>query len=260
MENGFLTAKGRGCGKGVKEKHNSVLDDSSTTSKRVKEGIDSPSTVVSNEEPNSRDSLGGKHNAESAANLNLVTPSDMTSTSVKDVNSNNTNVDQFRLATYARAMVELQLNVELKDTIVVVVPKFVELGDVLKNLKNPRQVVRGVKVGPKVGFKQTKQVYRCVSQKNSASISGKKKQDGSSRQESQNKVDYAPVDSDSDSDVEVAYDETAQFMASGGANDASLYEDEDYENYDTYDIEGLTKQELAFDDMMDINLCGRGRR
>ncbi|GJZ05258.1 hypothetical protein Tco_0538533 [Tanacetum coccineum] len=28
---------------------------------------------------------------------------------------------------------------------------------------------------------------------------------------------------DSDSDVEVAYDETAEFMASGGANDASLY-------------------------------------
>ncbi|GJS49259.1 retrotransposon protein, putative, ty1-copia subclass [Tanacetum coccineum] len=50
----------------------------------------------------------------------------------------------------------------------------------------------------------------------------------------------------SDSDVEVAYDETAQFMASGGANDLCLYEDEDYDIYDTYDIEGLTKQDLTF--------------
>ncbi|GJV69464.1 hypothetical protein Tco_1484973 [Tanacetum coccineum] len=55
------------------------------------------------------------------------------------------------------------------------------------------------------------------------------------------KVDSDPVDSDSESDVEVAYDETAQFMATGGANDASLYEDEDYDIYDTFDIEGVEK-------------------
>ncbi|GKB06880.1 ribonuclease H-like domain-containing protein [Tanacetum coccineum] len=51
-----------------------------------------------------------------------------------------------------------------------------------------------------------------------------------------NKLDYALVNSDSNSNVEVAYDETAQLMASGGANDASLYEDEDYDIYDNYDI------------------------
>ncbi|GKG21619.1 hypothetical protein Tco_0384214 [Tanacetum coccineum] len=75
-----------------------------------------------------------------------------------------------------------------------------------------------------------------------------------------NKVDSDLVNSDSDSDVEVAYNEIAQIMASGGANDASLYEDRHYDIYDTYDIEGLTKQELPFCDMMDINLCGRSRR
>nr|GEV35930.1 retrotransposon protein, putative, unclassified [Tanacetum cinerariifolium] len=52
-----------------------------------------------------------------------------------------------------------------------------------------------------------------------------------------NKFDSDPVNSNSASDVKVAYGETAQFMASGGANDASLYEDEDYDTYDTYDIE-----------------------
>ncbi|GKB22679.1 hypothetical protein Tco_0862080, partial [Tanacetum coccineum] len=62
-------------------------------------------------------------------------------------------------------------------------------------------------------------------------------------------------------DVEVAYDEIAQFIAgSGGANDDSLYEDEDYDIYHTYDIGSLRKQELAFFDMMDINLHRHSRR
>nr|GEZ06559.1 zinc knuckle CX2CX4HX4C [Tanacetum cinerariifolium] len=207
---GFLTTKRRVSGKGVKEKHNSVLDDSSTASNMVNESI---GTVASNEEPNSRDSL----------------------------------------------------DVELKDTIVVVVPKFVGEGynirtirleyewtppicssckvfdhvmddchkqlvqDVLKNLKNHRQALKGVQ----------------------ASTSGKRKKTGLSRQEVRNSnlfdalnsvehdddlgtnggsskvgaifgvlmlvdddgkplnnVDYALVNLDSDSDVEVAYDET----------------------------------------------------
>ncbi|GJZ03297.1 hypothetical protein Tco_0536572 [Tanacetum coccineum] len=74
------------------------------------------------------------------------------------------------------------------------------------------------------------------------------------------KVDYDSVNADSDSDVEVAYDKTTQFMASGGTHDASLYDDKDYDIYDTYDIKGLTKTDLALCDMMGINLCGRGRR
>nr|GEX02829.1 homeodomain-like protein [Tanacetum cinerariifolium] len=53
-------------------------------------------------------------------------------------------------ASYVRAIVELRADVELKGIIVVVVPKFVDeypkkpISDVLKNLKNPRQVVKGV--------------------------------------------------------------------------------------------------------------------
>ncbi|GJZ95438.1 retrovirus-related pol polyprotein from transposon TNT 1-94, partial [Tanacetum coccineum] len=47
-------------------------------------------------------------------------------------------------SSYVKAMVELRVNVELKDTLVVDVPKFM---DVLKNLKNPRQAVRGVQNG-----------------------------------------------------------------------------------------------------------------
>ncbi|GKF33807.1 hypothetical protein Tco_0107007, partial [Tanacetum coccineum] len=71
-----------------------------------------------------------------------------------------------------------------------------------------------------------------------------------------NKLYCDPVDPDSENDVEVVYDECAR----GGANDASLYEDKDYDIYDTYDIEGLTKQELAwptliFLDVLEDSLC-----
>ncbi|GJR76711.1 hypothetical protein Tco_0089076 [Tanacetum coccineum] len=99
MEKSFLTAKGRGSGKGVKEKHNSVLDDSGTKSNKVNEAIGSPSTRVSNEEPKLRDSLGGKHNVESDIYMNLGTPTDTTSTPIKDANLNNTNVGPVSFAT-----------------------------------------------------------------------------------------------------------------------------------------------------------------
>ncbi|GJW48313.1 hypothetical protein Tco_0079959, partial [Tanacetum coccineum] len=55
------------------------------------------------------------------------------------------------------------------------------ISDVVKNLKNPRQTARGVKVGPMVGFKPTKQVYRHVSNKNSGKTSGNNKQAEMSR-------------------------------------------------------------------------------
>nr|GFD53000.1 hypothetical protein [Tanacetum cinerariifolium] len=48
--------------------------------------------VVLNEEPKSRNSLGGKHNVGSVANPNLGTATDRASTPSKDANLNNTNV------------------------------------------------------------------------------------------------------------------------------------------------------------------------
>nr|GEU44930.1 hypothetical protein [Tanacetum cinerariifolium] len=75
-----------------------------------------------------------------------------------------------------------------------------------------------------------------------------------------NKVDSDSVNLNSNSDVKVAYDDHSQIMASRGENDSSLYEDEDYDIYAKYDTKGLTKQKLAFYDMMDINLCEHSRR
>ena len=46
-------------------------------------------------------------------------------------------------------------------------------------------------------------------------------------------------------------------MTSGGAYDASLHEDEDYDLYDTYDLQVLTLEQQAFCDAMDSNLHGQ---
>ncbi|GJT78808.1 ARID DNA-binding domain-containing protein [Tanacetum coccineum] len=66
-------------------------------------------------------------------------------------------------------------NHEVFDHILKKCPKNI-VSDVDKNLKNPRQVARGIQVGTKVAFKPLKQVYRPVSDRNNASSSGKKKQ------------------------------------------------------------------------------------
>ncbi|GKD55664.1 reverse transcriptase domain-containing protein [Tanacetum coccineum] len=195
-------------------------------------------------------------------------------------------------SSYARAMIELRADVESKETIVMDIPKFMSGGytrSIIRNLKMPRQAAPRPPVGlkPKFNFDgklfenfdaleisvkndeynpvwgerglNTTPLAELINKVERQMLNGKLMlvdDDGKPL----NKVDFDPVHSDSDSDVEVAYGETAQFMDSGGANDASLYEDEDHDTYDTYDIEGLMKQELALCDMMDINLRGRSRR
>ncbi|GJY76374.1 hypothetical protein Tco_0481490 [Tanacetum coccineum] len=92
---------------------------------------------------------------------------------------------------YARAMIELRADVELKDTIGWLClnlleegfireecPKNLGLG-VAKNLTKPSQAPRGVLVGPKVGFKPAKE-YRPVSKKPTTNTSGNKKKRGTS--------------------------------------------------------------------------------
>nr|GEY30137.1 hypothetical protein [Tanacetum cinerariifolium] len=111
-------------------------------------------------------------------------------------------------SSFAIGMIELRADMKLKDTIEVAVSKLADEGismcticvmyewkpprcltcklfghvlddypkriilDVLNNLKNHKQVVKGVHVGPKLGFKPTKQVYQPVGKKNGANTSG----------------------------------------------------------------------------------------
>nr|GEZ69666.1 hypothetical protein [Tanacetum cinerariifolium] len=88
-------------------------------------------------------------------------------------------------------MIEVQTDVELKDTIVTAMPKLDECpkntgSNVAKNLKKLSQAPRGVSVGLKVGFKPVKQVYRHISKKSNANTSCNKKKDVESRKKISN--------------------------------------------------------------------------
>nr|GEV02549.1 hypothetical protein [Tanacetum cinerariifolium] len=116
-------------------------------------------------------------------------------------------------SSYARALIEIRVDMELKDTIVVAMPKLFREGfytctirveyewkppkcacckvfghvqdeclkniglGVVKNLKKHSQAPRGVLITLKVGFKPTKKVYRPISKKPNANTSGNKKKD-----------------------------------------------------------------------------------
>ncbi|GJU95130.1 hypothetical protein Tco_1319886 [Tanacetum coccineum] len=156
--------------------------------------------------------------------------------------------------------------------------------DVLKNLKNPRQAVRGVQVGSNLGFKTTKQVYQTISKKNGASASGKKKQARLTRKEvsnsnpfdalnmAENDDDLAAknvddlVNVDSDSEVDEVFNENADFMASmsskvdnnskSGSGVGEAYIEDQY-NDDDFDDCGLTDAQSKFANAFDISVCGQ---
>ncbi|GKE96754.1 hypothetical protein Tco_1581609 [Tanacetum coccineum] len=94
-------------------------------------------------------------------------------------------------SSYARAFIEIQADGELKDTIVVAMPKLVGEGfytctirtGVAKKLKKPSQAPRGIPVGAKVEFKPAKQVYRPVAKKTNTNTSVSKKKDVEPTQE-----------------------------------------------------------------------------
>ncbi|GKD88446.1 hypothetical protein Tco_1363953 [Tanacetum coccineum] len=76
-------------------------------------------------------------------------------------------------------MIELRADVELKENIVVAMPKITRKGHYTyagekKTMKKPCQTSQGVSVGPKIGFKPHKE-YRPVPKKSTAGSSGNKK-------------------------------------------------------------------------------------
>ncbi|GJS66067.1 hypothetical protein Tco_0680631 [Tanacetum coccineum] len=84
-------------------------------------------------------------------------------------------------SSYARVMIELQAGVELKDTIVVAMPKIncpknpgLGAGAGEKKKKKSSQAPKGILVGPKMAFKPN-QEYRPVPKKNTTNSSGNKK-------------------------------------------------------------------------------------
>ncbi|GKE83883.1 reverse transcriptase domain-containing protein [Tanacetum coccineum] len=132
-------------------------------------------------------------------------------------------------SSYARAMIELQADVALKDTIIVAMPKLIGEGfytcidecpnnicsNVVKNLKKPSQAPRGVLVGPKVGYKPVKQVYR--PKKNNVNTSGNKKKDEESTKEVSNLNPFYVLNS-IENDVELGLNGGTSNVASKEAN------------------------------------------
>ncbi|GJX41242.1 glucomannan 4-beta-mannosyltransferase 9-like protein [Tanacetum coccineum] len=96
-------------------------------------------------------------------------------------------------SSYARAMIELRADVELKDNIVAAMHKITRRATIFeclnnigagatKNLKKTSQTPKGIPVGQKMGFKP-KQVFQHVSKKSTANTYGKKKINSESTKE-----------------------------------------------------------------------------
>ncbi|GJV99139.1 hypothetical protein Tco_1554391, partial [Tanacetum coccineum] len=104
-------------------------------------------------------------------------------------------------SSYARALIEIQADVELKDTIVVAMHKLVGEGFYTCNIrveyewKPHSQAPRGVPVGAKVEFKPVKQVYRHVAKKTNTNTSGSKKKDVDPTQEVSNSTPFDVLNS-----------------------------------------------------------------
>nr|GEX65943.1 hypothetical protein [Tanacetum cinerariifolium] len=131
---------------------------------------------------------------------------------------------RFRLS-YARVMIELQANVELKDNIVIFghtqeeCPKNIRLG--VANLKKPSQTSRGVLVGPKVGFKPHKE-YRPVPKKPTASPRDNKKK-GVAHTNEVNNSNLFDVLNSADNDVEFGTNGGNINLVNNGANSSGSY-------------------------------------
>ncbi|GKC20723.1 putative reverse transcriptase domain-containing protein [Tanacetum coccineum] len=199
-------------------------------------------------------------------------------------------------SSYAKAMIELRTDVELKDTIDEC-PKRIG-SDMAKNWKNPSQAPRGVLVCPKVGFKPIKQVYRPLSKKNNVNTSGNKKKDVEFRKEVSNSNPFDvlnsvknDVDLDSSTSTTPIVDKIDKFekliidgkvtLVDGegkplkkervgfGTNSLleqwrDIYENDDYD-YDPYDDDMYEGQEIpdkvqSICDNLDIKLQGRKKK
>ncbi|GJR92752.1 RNA-directed DNA polymerase, eukaryota, reverse transcriptase zinc-binding domain protein [Tanacetum coccineum] len=194
MERGFLSKWGVRVGRGVKEKQGLMADKSVEVSKLgnvIGEQVvkEKQSSLVDTTTPNVENTCLNSYSplptqgSTSASNF----PSKSSYANVTGESSRKalnfrtlfTHGGTGLMSSYARTMIKLKADVELKDTIVVAMPKLTWEGfytwlDVAKNLKKPSQASKGVSVGPKVGFKPAKE-YKPVSKKPTANTSGNKK-------------------------------------------------------------------------------------
>nr|GEZ09736.1 hypothetical protein [Tanacetum cinerariifolium] len=179
-------------------------------------------------------------------------------------------------SSYARVMIELRADVELKDNIVVAMPKITKEGHYTCNVcveyewkpprcssckvfghiyeecpkntgvgekkivKKPSQTSRCVPVGPKMGFKPQKE-YRLVPKKPNASSSDNKKESVEPTIEVSNSNPFDVLNS-VDNDVKDSYPDN---------DDYDSYDDDMYENHD------MSEHLQSIYDDLDITVRGR---
>nr|GEU60407.1 hypothetical protein [Tanacetum cinerariifolium] len=197
MKRGFLVRRGWG-GRGVKEKQLSLANDAAKDTVVISlPVVDEPVVAAGNTTDNPdvnllKEDVGnvlvlvklhGVHVMAFSEDCLIAIDTKLGTTLMLDSYTFDMCMQSWGMSSYARVMIELRADVKLKDTIMVD-ECFKRIGsDVAKDLKNPTQAPRGVLVGPNVGFKPAKQVYRHVSKKNNANTSGNKKKDAKSRKE-----------------------------------------------------------------------------
>ncbi|GJQ96207.1 UDP-glycosyltransferase 91D1-like protein [Tanacetum coccineum] len=140
-------------------------------------------------------------------------------------------VANYGMSSYARAMIELSDDVELNDTIVVVMPKLTREGfytctvRVKYEWKPPRcaccKASKGVPVGSKVGFKTAKE-YRPVSEKPTANTSGNKKKAVEPTKEVSNSNSFDVLNL-VDNDEELGTNRGTSNLASNEANSSGSF-------------------------------------
>ncbi|GKA04067.1 hypothetical protein Tco_0676848 [Tanacetum coccineum] len=109
-------------------------------------------------------------------------------------------------------MIELRTDVNLKDTIVVAIPKLVGEGFYMLTI-----TARGVPVGLKVGFKPRQKFRPVINKNNNASTSGKKKQDAVPSKEVSNSNSFDILNS-VENDVDLGTNEGTSNVAGKGVN------------------------------------------
>ncbi|GKB38355.1 hypothetical protein Tco_0883297 [Tanacetum coccineum] len=156
-------------------------------------------------------------------------------------------IDSWGRLDYARALIDIKAHRPFRDNMAIVIPYVEGSGSYLHTIKvgykwNPPRCGSCAVFGHDVSQCPKHVVYEA----------GAKLGTGYWRQNDPSHAANKAVEK-SDSDVEDIYDEIAHFMASGGANDANLYEDEDHDIYDIYErFQWVTKEHLL---LLRMDIC-----
>ncbi|GKB09935.1 hypothetical protein Tco_0843858 [Tanacetum coccineum] len=167
-------------------------------------------------------------------------------------------------SSYARAMIELRVDVELKDNIVAAMPKIVEEGYntcVGMTKKKTSQTPKGIPVGQKMGFKPMKQqVYQPVSKKSTASNGGNMNKNVETINEVSKSNSFKALNS-VDNDVELSTNGGSTHLANQEANSSgsTFWNAESSSPSTTPIIEKINKMEKLIIDGKAILMDNEGK-